>query len=130
MSFRVVLSPGPPAGSTGIAHGDVALDAPTPPPGMVSSTYRFVPFETRAAGQVDITVDWVSPTDGVSFAVFLSPCTAIGSCGDIVGGFNYPTGVEPISGSAVLTAGQYTMRIDNSGPGAETAHYEIRLTPK
>jgi len=64
-SVRVVPSPGPPAGSTVIARGGVPIDAPTPPPGTVSEISRYVPSETRAAGQADITVDWVSPTDRV-----------------------------------------------------------------
>jgi hypothetical protein len=41
------------------------------------------------------------------------------------------TGVKPLPLSADnLSAGEYTIRIDNLGPGAETARYQVRLTPR
>lgn len=115
-----------PTGSTLVAEGDVALPAPPSHPG---ASHHFVPFRLGTSGQVDILVDWDSLLNRVDFSVYQSPCTAVESCGLIVlsaGAWN----VKPLPATAPLAAGDYTIRIDNLGPGAEHVHYEVRLTPR
>jgi hypothetical protein len=126
-SIRVVPSQWPPAGSTLVAEGDVALDAPVSQPGAVR---RYVPFKVQAFGLVDVSLDWSSPSNQLDFSVYVSPCTDIGACGAIVPGFTSPFGVKPLLGSGKITPGDYTLRIDNLGPGGESGHYDIRLTPQ
>jgi hypothetical protein len=124
-SVRVV-PPGPPSGNVVVAEGEVNLPAP---PSQSLASYHFVPFTLGASGQVDITVDWGSPLNVLNFSVYKSPCTSIGACGDIV--INTRVfGVKPLPASGALVAGDYTIRIDNLGPGPETARFEVRLTPR
>jgi hypothetical protein len=120
-----VAPPGPPSGNVLVAEGEVTLAAP--PRGDAS--HQFVPFKLGASGQVDVTVDWDSPLNVLDFSVYKSPCTAIGACGDIVITTRV-FGVKPLPTSDALVAGDYTIRIDNLGPGPETARYAVRLTPK
>jgi hypothetical protein len=125
-SVKVILSQASPPGGVLVAEGDVAVDAPLSHPG---ASYTFVPFKLQASGQVDITIDWVSPVNTLDFSVYKSPCTSIEVCGGqvmVTAVFD----VKPVPASGGLSAGDYTIRIDNSGPGPETVHYEVRLTPK
>ena len=116
----------PPAGSTLVAEGDVALPAPPSHPG---ASRQFVPFRLGTSGQVDILVDWDSLLNSVDFSVYQSPCSSIESCGSLV--LNTAvSNVKPLPASGLLPAGDYTIRIDNLGPAAEHAHYEVRLTPR
>jgi hypothetical protein len=123
-----VVPAAPPPGSGVVAHGSVPMDAPAPGSGPVRA---WVTFTLRAAGTVEVSVDWQSPLNDLSFSVFRGTCSAAsGACGDLampaVGNFH----VKPISTSAILSAGDYSIMIDNAGPGAETAYYEVRLTPQ
>jgi hypothetical protein len=88
-----------------------------------------VPFRLGTSGQVDILVDWDSLLNRVDFSVYQSPCSSIESCGSLV--LNTAvSNVKPLPASGSLPAGDYTIRIDNLGPGAEHVHYEVRLTPR
>jgi hypothetical protein len=120
-----VAPPGPPTGLVVVAEGEVALA----PPSQFEASRQFVPFKLEASGQVDITLDWGSPLNVLNLSVYKSPCTSIGACGDLV--INTRVfGVKPLPASGALLAGDYTIRIDNNGPGPEIARYEVRLTPR
>ncbi len=118
-----VAPAGPPTGNVVVTAGEVTLAA------QGEASRQFVPFRLGASGQVDITVDWGSPLNALDFSVYKSPCTSIGACGEIVITTRV-FGVKPLPASGALLAGDYTIRIDNIGPGPETARYEVRLTPR
>ena len=122
---QVAPAPAPPAGGSVIAEGSVSI--PETPPN--AGVYQFINFNVPAAGTVDVTVDWLSPLDLIDFSVYRSPCTAIGTCGMIVMTSNAGF-VKPLRGSNNLSAGDYTIRIDDNGSGPETVHYVVRLTPR
>jgi hypothetical protein len=86
---------------------------------------EFFSFNVPAAN-VDITVDWISPLNDVGFALFRGVCSTVPCGGDIVGVVRNPH-VKPRVISHALTAGDYTVRVDNLGPGAETVRYEVRI---
>jgi hypothetical protein len=122
---EVVPPTGPPAGSVLVAEGAVELEAPAVQPGQ---TMRFVPFTFPARGRADMALDWNSPQNGLDFVLFEGTCTVHPCAGRLLlspGVF----GVKPLPMSyADLAPGEYTLRIDNTGPGADTARYEVRLT--
>jgi len=70
--------------------------------------------------------------DTVNFVLYQGSCSGTSLCGGLQF-IDLPTvtDVKPVRKSTRnLSAGPYTIRIDNAGPGAETVRYEVRLTPK
>jgi hypothetical protein len=123
---RVTPAAGPPAGTTLAARGKVDVPAPPSSPGAARA---FVPFSLGAKGRVDVIVDWVSPLDVVDFSAYEGACSTVPCPGMIViASMTY--NVKPASGYNILDAGDYTIRLDNLGPGPETVRYEVRLTPR
>ena len=118
----------PRASPSGIvaAEGAVLMDAPLP-------GNRFVPFTLpRDASQVDISVDWASVLNAVDVFLWQGSCSGTTNCGGLQF-LPLPSvfGVRPVRKSTPnLSAGEYTLRIDNLGPGAETVRYEVRFTPR
>ena len=87
-------------------------------------------FATGAVGRVDVVVDWESPLNTIDMSGYEGRCDAVGRCGRIVMTTRV-TGVKPLAGTfdaPRLPPGEYTVRIDNLGPGEETVRYEVRLT--
>jgi hypothetical protein len=125
-----VAPPGPPTppvpGSSVVAQGRVSIDAPPTQPGVVRA---FIPFTLPAAGHVDVTIDWESPLNRLDFSAYQGSCSTVPCAGDIVM-TSQQYDVKPITGYNTLSVGDYTIRIDNLGPGSETARYEVRLTPR
>lgn len=118
----------PRASPSGIvaAEGAVLMDAPLP-------GNRFIPFTLpRDASQIDISVDWTSVLNTVDVVLWQGSCSGTSLCG----GLQFlplpsVTGFKPVRKSTPnLSAGEYTLRIDNLGPGAETVRYEVRFTPR
>lgn len=118
----------------------VAPDAPSPgslliTQGSVESipavSAKFVPFSLpQDASVIDVTIDWDSPLDRANFALFEGgDCGATTCPGRII-----PTGpedsyVKPLREQGFnLSAGAYTLRLNNWGPGLETIRYEVRMT--
>jgi hypothetical protein len=128
-----VVASGPPAGTVVVAEGTVDLE---PYNGSSSSDFRrFVPFALPAdASQVDIRVDWTSPLNNVTVGLSKGKCSgpASASCADglrFIAASN-TNNVKPVTLSVVnLAAGNYTLMIDNLGPGPETTRFEVRLPP-
>lgn len=114
-----------PAGAV-VAEGTVLLETP-------SARSRYIPFELpQDASRIDITVDWTSALNEVSFVLYHGSCSGTSFCGGL-GYIPLPSvrDVKPVRNSATnLSAGGYTILISNSGPGAETVRYEVRLTPR
>ena len=125
--------PAPAQAGTLIAEGAVTLES-----GRASGTpdyRRYIPFTLPgSAGQTQVRIDWMSPLNSVSAALFQGECSGPdgASC---YGGLRYITStnddsVKPAGLSVPnLPADTYTIRIDNLGPGAETVRYEVRATP-
>ena len=60
-AFRVDMPAASSPGSTLVAEGSLDIDAPR----SGEQTSRFVSFTVPAAGNIDVTVDWVSPLDNI-----------------------------------------------------------------
>jgi hypothetical protein len=119
---RVVSPPGPSAGAIRIARGTLALGAY----GQGRTDWRAtVPFATTVEGHLDVTVDWTIPASRFD-AVVTGPCP--GAC-VVIG----PRGSEQLKPLHLeysrLPPAPYTLRIDNLGSAAESASYEVWLTP-
>lgn len=118
----------PRASPSGIVatEGAVLMDAPLP-------GNRFIPFTLpRDASQVDISVDWDSVLNAADVFLWQGTCSGTTTCGGLQF-LPLPSvfGVKPVRKSTPnLSAGEYTLRIDNLGPGAETVRYEVRFTPR
>lgn len=125
-----VSAPGPRSGGQLIAEGSLTIPAYVPP-GNGESWRGWVPFTTPATGQIDVLVDWRSPLNHIDFSGYERHCNSIGSCGMIRLSVRNDH-VKPLTSSfdsPRTPAGDYTIRIDNLGPGEETVRYEVRLTP-
>jgi len=128
-----VVAPGTPAGSVIVAEGSVDLE---PYNGNSTADYRrYIPFTIpEGSAQVDLTVNWDSPLDDLTVALFKGKCSggASASCADelrFVASSN-TINVKPVTVSVPNPApGSYTAKIDNLGPGPETARYEFRVKP-
>jgi hypothetical protein len=112
------------AQSTLIAEGALEVEAPVP--GRQQS--RFVSFSVPAPGNVDVTIDWVSPLNNVTVVLFEGVCSTVPCSGRIVS-FVRDEHVKPRVASGRVAAGDYSIRIDNVGPGAESCRYQVRLRP-
>lgn len=128
-SVRIVAR-SPAGGGQLVSEGSLTI-APYIPPGNTTVWSVWVPFTTPVAGRIDVLVDWVSPLNGIDFSGYERHCNSIGSCGTIrmIG---RQSNVKPLAStfdSPRSPAGEYTIRIDNLGPGEETVRYEVRLTP-
>lgn len=124
---RVVPPAAPVAGSVVVAEGSVKI---APERGVPGDWHGWVTFATTAVGRVDVAVDWLSPLNTIDMSGYEGRCDAVGRCGRIVM-TTRATGVKPLAGtfdSPHLPPGEYTVRIDNLGPGEETVRYEVRLT--
>jgi hypothetical protein len=78
-----------------------------------------------------VAVDWSSALNRIDFSGYEGRCAAVGTCGRIVMTVR-ETGVKPLTATfdnPRMPAGEYTIRIDNLGPGEETVRYEVRLAP-
>ena len=121
----IVAQLAPPSGAV-VAEGSVDLEPST-------AVSRYIPFALpQDASQVDVTVDWISVLNTVNFVLYQGSCSGTSLCGGLQF-IDLPTvtGVKPVRNSTRnLSAGPYTIRIDNAGPGAETVRYDVRLTPK
>jgi hypothetical protein len=121
-----------PAGTL-VAEGTVDLD---PYNGNPATDFRrYVPFTlTRSESQTDLRVDWGSPLNKVTFALLAGDCTGPGNAA-CVGPLRFiqspnVDNVKPVPLSVRnLSAGIYTIRIDNLGPAPETVRYEVRISP-
>lgn len=123
-SFRVNELEAPSPASSVVAEGSVDVDAPA----SGQQVSRFVSFTVRAAGNIDVTVDWVSPLNNVSVVLFQGVCSTVPCSGNLVASVRDPH-VKPRVASNRVAAGDYSIRIDNLGPGAEACRYQVRLTP-
>jgi hypothetical protein len=126
-AVRVAPPAAPAAGSVVVAEGSVRI---SPDRGVPGGWHGWVTFATTAAGRVDVVVDWTSPLNTIDMSGYEGRCDAVGRCGRIVMTTRV-TGVKPLSAtfdSPRLPPGEYTVRIDNLGPGEETVRYEVRLT--
>jgi hypothetical protein len=113
-----------------VTQGTLTI-APYVPPGTTDNWRGWVPFTTRTAGRIEVRVDWGSPLNRIDFSGYERHCGSIGSCGTIRMTVR-ATNVKPLTATfdnPVTPAGDYTVRIDNLGPGEETVRYEVRLTP-
>jgi hypothetical protein len=128
-----VVAAAAPAGSVIVAEGAVDLE---PYNGNPAADYRrYVPFTIpEGSAQVDLTVNWDSPLDDLTVALFKGRCSggASASCADelrFVASSN-TSHVKPVTASVPNPPpGNYSARIDNLGPGPETARYEFRVKP-
>jgi hypothetical protein len=129
--YRVVPAAWPPTGSTIVAKGEVRVP-PYVAPGTVQDGLGWVNFETSSAGRLDVVVDWGSVLNSIDFSGYEGRCNSVGTCGRIVLSVRH-TNVKPLTESfdnPRMPPGEYTIRIDNLGPGEETVRYEVRLTPR
>jgi hypothetical protein len=122
--FRVSALEAPPVQSILIAEG--SLDVGAPAPGQQRSV--FASFSLPAPGNVDVTLDWVSPLNDVSLVVFQGTCSTVPCPGSIAATVR-DDHVKPRVASNRVAAGEYSIRIDNLGPGAEACRYQVRLSP-
>ena len=100
-------------------------------PGTVENWRGWVTFTTRSAGRLDVVVDWESVLNSIDFSGYEGRCTTVGTCGRIVLSVRHMN-VKPLTeifANPRMPAREYTIRIDNLGPGEETIRYEVRLTP-
>jgi hypothetical protein len=125
--------PAAPSAGTVIAEGTVNLEPNTA--GGSADYRRYIPFaQPQDASQTEIRVDWTSPLNHVTASFYQGECSG-GRFPSCTAGLRYITGTssddrKPVSLSvASLVADIYTISIDNLGPGAETVHYEVRITP-
>jgi hypothetical protein len=122
--FRVAALETSSAQSTLIAEGALEVDAPAP--GRQQS--RFASFSVPRPGDLDVTVDWISPLNNVSVVLFEGICSTVPFSGGIVTFVRDPN-VKPRVASGRVVAGDYSIRIDSVGPGAESCRYQVRLRP-
>jgi hypothetical protein len=120
--FRVDALDTSSAQSVLISEGAIHVDAPAR-----GQPATFVYFSLSAGGNVDVTLDWVSPLNNVSLVLFQGTCSTP-SCPGIVT-FVRDDHVKPRVASGRVAAGDYSIRIDNLGPGAESCRYQVRLRP-
>jgi hypothetical protein len=121
----IVVAPAPSSGAV-VAEGAIRLEPP-------AAGSRYIPFELpRDASRIDMTVDWASVLDTVDFVIYQGSCAGSSLCADLrFIPLPAVTGMKPVRKSTSnLSAGEYTIRIDNLGPGAETVRYEVRSTPR
>jgi hypothetical protein len=114
-----------------VLEGELSLPPYVPPGGSGEPWRAWVPFTTTATGRIDVLVDWVSPLNRIDVVGFAGHCSSAGTCGSLVmsGG---EVDLKPRHGTfdnPRTPPGDYTLRIDNLGPGDETVRYEVRLTP-
>jgi hypothetical protein len=122
-TFRVDVPAASSPASTIVAEGSLDIDAPL----SGQQTSRFVSFTVPAAGNLDVTVDWVSPLNSIGIVVFQGVCSTVPCAGGIVAGVR-DDHVKPRVASSRVAAGDYSIRIDSLGPGAEMCRYQVRLT--
>ena len=121
-----VVTPLVPASGTVALEGSVYLESP-------SDFRRFIPFALpQDASRLDMVVDWASVLNSVDFVLYQGSCSGAVLCSGLqflpLPSF---TGIKPVRKSlGNLSAGTYTIRIDNLGPAAETVRYEVRFTPR
>jgi len=125
-AIQVVPRDGPSPGSLLVKEGR-SVDP------MPAGSHAFVPLSLpQDATVIEIAIDWDSPLDRAAFALFEGgDCSATSCPGRLIpfGGAN--TDLKPLQEEALnLSAGPYTLRLDNLGPGLETIHYEVRMTPR
>jgi hypothetical protein len=118
--FRVNALEAPPPESILIAEG--SLDVGAPARGQQVS--GFISFTLPAAGNVDVTLDWVSPLNNVSLVLFQGVCSTVPCPGNLVATARNDH-VKPRVVSSRVAAGDYSIRIDNLGPGAEVCRYQV-----
>lgn len=122
--FRVTALEASPPESILIAEGSLDVDAPA----RGQQVSRFASFTLPAGGTVDVTVDWASPLNNVSLVLFQGVCSTVPCPGSLVGTVR-DDHVKPRMVSNRVAAGDYSIRIDNLGPAAETCRYQVRLRP-
>jgi hypothetical protein len=122
--FRVDALDVSSAQSTLVAEGALEVDAPAP--GRQQS--RFATFFVPAPGNLDVTVDWLSPLNNVSVVLFEGACSTAPCSARLVTSVR-DDHVKPRVASGRVAAGDYSIRIDNVGPGAESCRYQVRLRP-
>ncbi len=108
-----------------IASGE--LDFPAPPATNPANAY--VELHIASGGTVDMRVDWESTTNGLHARLCPGAVApGLGCSQPAISGS--PQGDrKPITGFAVLPPGTYTLFVQNTGPGAEHARYEIGVRP-
>jgi hypothetical protein len=121
--FRVDAVDASSAQSILVAEGSLEVDAPA----RGQQVSRFAYFSLPAAGNVDVTVDWISPLNNVSLVLFQGTCSTP-SCPGFVATVR-DDHVKPRVASRSVAAGDYSIRIDSLGPGAESCRYQVRLRP-
>lgn len=103
------------------------LDFPAPP--STASSNAYVELQIEVGGTVDMRVDWESTVNGL-YANLCPGKVAPGLfCSQQAIPGNPQGDRKPITGSATLPPGAYTLVIQNKGPGAEHARYEIGVSP-
>ena len=131
MAVNVVRPEAVAPGSVVVAEGSLTIQ-PYVPPGNSSRDWSgWAPFTTEKAGRLDVAVDWISPLNRIDFSGYEGHCKSIGTCG-MIRLIVRKYGVKPLTATfddPRTSPGDYTIRIDNLGPGEETVHYEVRLTP-
>jgi len=130
MAVQVLAPAAAPPGSVVVAKGSLTISPYIPPGASPRNWSGWVPFTTEMPGRIDVTVDWDSPLNRIDFSGYERHCNAIGSCRMIrmiIRQYN----VKPLTStfdSPRTPPGDYTVRIDNLGPGEETVRFEVRLT--
>lgn len=129
---------GSPAAPTGpsrslIAQGSVQLAAPVTAisQGRFCDIFGFFGFTTSAPGTLDVTVDWTFASNDVDVHLERGECNCsqaqAGACQDVAGSESTTAKPERLS-VPNLAAGAYTLVVVNTGPGSESASYQVGLT--
>jgi hypothetical protein len=115
-------------GGVEITQGTTAIPIPS---ALAAPSHAFVAFASPAAGEVSVSIDWEPRPNRLSFVVAEGACSTSPCPTEVnMGGYTDGANNRPISGSGTLSAGLYTLRIDNWGPDLATASYRVRLAPR
>jgi hypothetical protein len=122
-----VVTPELPAGSSLVAEGTLDFEP---------FLRKYIPFAVPAESkELVVRVNWRSPLNRLEFSLFEGECAG-DSAAPCQAGLRYigapPFNLyeEPLTWSyGYPAAGFHTVVIDNLGPGAETARYEMWITP-
>jgi hypothetical protein len=129
-------------GSSSPTAAPTPTPTPTPPsPRVVSSGGGLslqagyvgrAPFTTTLAGSLSATVDWTFTTNDIDVALVGGNCSfdqlQASQCPILAISASTTAKPETIRADGVA-AGDYTLFIENTGPGDETLSYQVVLTP-
>jgi hypothetical protein len=121
---RVAPVTATPPGTQVVVAGSFKLDPYTG--GVPAGSRTLISFSTRVSGRLEVTVDWASVLNSISFLVY----AGLNAQGTVVVDPKVDYTMKPVVGIVDnLPPGDYTLMIDNAGPGPETGTYIVRLRP-